>query len=99
MPSFIVHHDGYFFEWSTVSDGPTTHAMTREEFEAYYREEYGREGLATLPDRFARAIKTGTSARDGMSARDLVFGNRAGTREGELPFKKVIELVHSWRTP
>jgi hypothetical protein len=45
MARFIVHHDGHFFEWSTISDMPETRAMTQAQLEAYYREEHGQAGM------------------------------------------------------
>lgn len=93
MPKFIVHHDGRFFEWSEVIDAPTTRAMTRAEFEAYYRDRHGWEGAERLPERLDRAAANGTSAHTPTSAEDLVSINRAGPNETELSFDEVIRLV------
>jgi hypothetical protein len=95
MPSFICHHNNRFFMWSTITDAPTTGAMTLPEFEDWYRVRFGSEGMNTLPDRIARAVKNGTSSHEGESLRDMIRGNRAGPREGCLSFKKIIELVNS----
>ena len=92
MPKFIVHHDGYFFEWSTVVDAPTTYGMRREEFEAYYRERYGTEGERELPERLGRALHHGTSSINPTSAEDLIAVNRAGPGESDLPFADVIRI-------
>lgn len=97
MPKFIAHHDGWFFEWSTIVDAPTTEAMTREEFEQYYRDEYGRQAMDTLPQRLSRAIETGSSSLDGDSLADLVSGNRAGPDETELSLDGIIKLVMDMR--
>lgn len=93
MPKFIVHHDGYFFEWSTIVDAPTTYGMRREEFEVYFEKRYGAEAMRDLPDRLSRALAQGTSSLDGTSAESLIAGNRAGPDETELPFADVIRIT------
>ena len=60
MGSFIVRVDQEgreprYLEWGTITDTPTTVGMARAEFEEYYRERYGTEGLRRLPDRLKRA--------------------------------------------
>lgn len=89
----IVHHDGWFFEWSTITDAPRTFGMRREEFESYFREEYGREEFEnSLSDRLDRAVKNGTSLFAKTSAEELIAGNRAGKNERRLSFKMLIQL-------
>lgn len=89
----IVHHNGWFFVWSTIVDAPVTKAMRRAEFESFYRECYGSEGMKELPARLERAIAKGTSSFDGESAEDLIAGNRAGNNEEELSFYNVLSAV------
>lgn len=93
MGRYICHHDGFFFEWSTVVDAPVTYAMPREEFEQYYREEYGRSRMDDFERRMARAIETGTSAH-GYTLEDVVSGNRAGPDETEATFEQIIKELH-----
>jgi hypothetical protein len=93
MPRIIVHHDGHFFEWSTVVDAPTTQAMPRDEFEAYYRGRYGEAGMQELPRRIGKAVLTGTSSYSHASAEELIEANRAGPGETRLSFEEVIRLV------
>lgn len=95
MPKFIIHHEGFFFEWSTIVDAPTSKAMRRDEFVAWYRGLYGSEGVEQLPARLERAEKYGTSSHDHESARDMILGNRAGPNEEELSFESVIGLLRS----
>lgn len=93
MPKFIVHHEGFFFEWSTVVDAPTTYGMKRDEFEEYYRDQYGAEGMKDLPARMDRATSNGTSAAyRPMTARELISVNRAGPGETDIPFEEVIRI-------
>lgn len=92
MPKLIVHHDGYFFEWSTVTDAPCTTGASRAEFEEYYREQYGEQGARSLPERLDRAIKYGTSSIEPMSVHDLIAGNRAGPNETELSLDEIIRI-------
>ncbi len=86
MPRYIVKLEDRYFEWSTVVDAPVTYPMTLEQFEAYYREEYGRVGMEQLPERLERVERQGTSARGyetpGRSCVEgLLACNRAGPRE------------------
>ena len=94
MSRYICHHDGKFFEWCTIVDAPVTSAMTRQEFEEYYRDEYGRRAMSDLPRRIERAIEKGTSEHGEAGLRDLIEGNRAGEDETELTFDDVIALVN-----
>lgn len=73
MPRFVCHHDGKFFEFSTVVESPVSALMTREEFENYYTRTYGeleRDNLGALgmKDRMARAEANGVSDLDWFPA-------------------------------
>lgn len=89
----IVHHRGWFFEWSTIVDAPVSKAMSRSEFETYYRKQRGSIGMVDLASRFDRAVAYGTSFHDNTSAEDLISGNRAGPEECELSFGDLLLLV------
>jgi hypothetical protein len=93
MPKYIVHYKGYFFEWSSVVDAPVTEAMNQEEFEEYYKDEYGANGMQDLPKRLKRAINNGTSCIDKMTVEECIEGNRAGKDGTELSFKEVLKQV------
>lgn len=51
----------FYLEWTLAGCGPGM-AMTLEEFEEYYKERFGTEGMQKLPERLARADKTGCSS-------------------------------------
>jgi hypothetical protein len=91
MAGIIVHHKGLFFEFSTVSDAPSSPVMPRQEFEAWFQAEYGRSAMDGLDRRMERAIRKGTSSLNDDSAYDTVRGNRAGPREGTLSLKRILE--------
>ena len=93
MPRYIVHHEGMFFEWSTVVDAPTTMAMGEDQFRDHYRRKYGEVMMPGLDARLDRARANGTSALPNESARQLIAGNRAGPDEEEISFEDVIALV------
>lgn len=97
MPTFICHHDGLFFEWSTVVDAPVSAAMSRDEFEQNYLHRFGYEGMRTLPERLARAVANGTSARHSTSLEDMVAGNRAGDDDVEVPLAEIVAYVIAGR--
>ena len=92
MGSYIAHHDGRFLQWSTVTDAPDTFGMPRAEFEAWYREEYGRRGSVDLAVRLERAVNFGTSDPFGGDLAGLASGNRAGPDEVELSLEDVIRF-------
>jgi hypothetical protein len=98
MPRYIVHKDGWYFEWSTVVDAAVTEAMTKDEFIDYYRQTHGElEATHTLPDRLARAEAKGTSAHDYDSADDVMRYNRMGPNEGSVQVKTIMKTVLQWR--
>jgi len=81
MPRYVCKLDGLYFEWSTVVDAPVTPGMTLPEFEAYYRDEYGRSGFPLLAERLARVEATGTSSLIHRSVDEVIEHNRAGRDE------------------
>lgn len=89
----IVHHDGWFFEWSTVSDGPTTHAMTRDEICSYLRNRDGFKALIGLPERLDAAAKRGTSSMLSKSARDAVVPNSMGEGGKQASLKAIVGML------
>ena len=93
MPKCIVHHDGWFFEWTTVSDGPASWGMRRPDFEEYYRDEYGRQGCEDLKERLDRAVRTGSSMRHPeTSAESVVMINNAGFEESWLTLEQIVQI-------
>lgn len=82
----------WYLEWSSVADGPATVGMSRADFETYYREWYGRNGMAELPARMAHLDAKGTSSLDDESAFDVLTFNRAGKGETCLTPDQLIEV-------
>lgn len=99
MPRYILHHEGWFFEWSTVVDAAVTPAMTPAEFTSYYRNYYGLRDMAELPARLERAVRVGTSSKvpGHESARSVVANNRMGESGQSLSFDDVISAIISAR--
>lgn len=95
MPRHVVRltaPDGaWYLEWSTVVDAPVTFGMRRGEFARWYADEYGRDGVRGLAERFDRADATGCSARDGTSLAELLAANRAGPGETALTRDEIVE--------
>ncbi|MFA5135294.1 MAG: hypothetical protein WC505_05950 [Patescibacteria group bacterium] len=94
MPRYIVklpyQGQDYYLEWSTIVDAPVTYGMLLEEFQQYYRDEYGANGQYDLPGRLARVDATGTSSRVGTLA-ELLASNRAGPDEASLTQEEIIQ--------
>lgn len=82
----------YYFEFSSVVDAPVTFGMSREEFEKYYREEYGNSSMGfEFEDRMKRVEEKGTSSRLHDSAEELLRHNRAGMDETCLTVPQLID--------
>jgi len=67
MSILCIEKDGdvRYIDWSSITDAPYTFGLTRTEFEKYYRERFGCEGMFRLPHRLERAERTGTSSHVG----------------------------------
>jgi hypothetical protein len=93
MPTYICHHQGWFFDWSTVVDAPVSLGMNLAQYKQHYRYRYGQDGMEELPDRLKRTLEQGTSFRGGMTIDELIGGhNRAGHDETYLPLDEVIRI-------
>lgn len=88
----IIHVDGWFIEWTTITDSPYSYGMREAEFREYYRDTYGSEGYRDLDDRLARALAQGTSSHLGESAEDLVCANHAGYGETRLTLAEIVQI-------
>lgn len=84
MPRYIGKIDDRYFEFSTIVDAPVTYLMTREEYEAYYRSEYGNSAMDKFAERMERADRKGTSSVMDDSFEDMISCNRYGDGESCL---------------
>jgi hypothetical protein len=96
MGRFICKFDdgptAYYLEWSTVVDAPVTFGMSLDEFKAYYRDEYGRQGMDFgFEERMKRVEEKGTSSQLDSCVDDVISGNRAGKDETCLSKEQIIE--------
>lgn len=82
-----------YLEWSTVSDGPTTHGMDLAEFCQYWKEEYGQKGLRELPILLSHAFANGVS--NGEPLDSLLDGNSLGPDGDEL---SIIDFAKQYCT-
>ncbi len=80
-----------YLEWSTIVDAPVTWGMTLDEFNEYYRHEYGAEGMRRLPDRMARTELKGTSFYLDADVSDTIGHNRAGDSDVSLTHGQIWE--------
>ena len=99
MPSVIVYvrdtgsRQGWYLEYSTVVDAPTTRGMKRAEMLKYLRKEYGRRAIDETPDRLSRAYVNGSSYRLGKeTAEDVMRSNRAGPHESCLSMAGIVRV-------
>ena len=92
MPTYIIHKDGVYNFYSSISDTCWfVSGITREQLEAVYKDEYGNSGMRDLPQRLERAHKKGTSCRLSKSLRSFLVCNRAGEDEATLSYEEFVE--------
>jgi hypothetical protein len=72
MPRYIIKHENKYFEWSSVSEGPTTRALELSSFKKYYELEYGGPAMPGLRDRLERVESHGTSCQLGIDFNELM---------------------------
>jgi hypothetical protein len=95
MPTLILHKDGAYNLYTTVSDGPRYEsALTLDELHEVLRYEGGQNAIDALPARLKRAHKTGCSGANTMTLLECIAGNRAGPNETEVP---ADEFIRRWR--
>jgi hypothetical protein len=96
MPRYIVklqeNDKEWYMEWSTVVDAPVTFGMSLEEFNDYYKEEYGRQGFGDLSQRMERVNQKGTSSLAHSSAQDTISWNRAGKNGTCVSVQQIIDF-------
>lgn len=108
MPRIVARFqtpDGWrYLEWSTVVDAPITFGMPLDEFEDWYRDEYGRDGVERFRDvllsRFDRVVQdadgnlvmASTTSEFKPRVEDLVLRNRAGDDGTELTMEQIVDF-------
>lgn len=96
MPQLILHKDGAYQLYSTVSDGPCfDHALTLAELQEALHFEGGQRAIDKLPAQLARAHATGCSSTTGMTLLECISCNRAGQNEKEV---EPEEFISRWLT-
>lgn len=96
MPQLILHKDGAYQLYSTVSDAPRyDRALTLDELKEELRRSGGQAAIDALPARLERAHKTGCSGCGGETLEECITCNRAGPDESEVPLD---EFVRRWLT-
>lgn len=92
MGEFILHNDGVYNLYSTISDGlHFVSGLTKEQLEFFIKDQYGQRGLDALPERLKRAHKIGTSEIGAESIEDTLYCNRAGKNERHLSMQRIIK--------
>lgn len=91
MAKTIIKIKDRFCEYSTIVDAPVTYLLTREQFVAYYKEEYGDHGFEELASRMARVDAKGTSSHLEDSMEETIALNRAGPKGETLTADEIYE--------
>lgn len=92
MGRYIIKLGDRYLEWSSVSDAPISYGMTLGELQEHIKDQYGAEGLRSLPARLERVEGKGTSAMDSESATATIWLNRAGPKESQLHRDEIEEF-------
>lgn len=90
MTKCLIKIKDKYFEWSTVSDSPTTYGMSEGELRDHIKEEYGNDGIDALPERLKRISINGTSAI-GETLPEIISLNRAGESETRLTIQQIYD--------
>lgn len=91
MAYLILHHDGAYNLYSTVSSGPYYEsALTLEQLREVIKKEAVAKAMAELDQRLERAHQFGCSCGHGTTLHDRIRSNRAGPDESRLPVEKFI---------
>lgn len=92
MPQFIIHNNGAYNLYSTISDGACfEQAITLNQLRNYIQKHSGDSGLDGLPDRLERAHAKGTSSHEDDSLAETLCCKRAGPNESEMSVNEFIE--------
>ncbi len=82
----------WYLEWTTIGDGPAGWGMSLDYFKAYYKDEYGKQGMRGLAERLERVEEHGSSYEfDQRGSEDVVCINRASPNGSELTVDEIIE--------
>jgi hypothetical protein len=95
MPHFIIKLDTKlgprYLEWSTIVDAPVTYGVTLDEFQTYWRKEYGESRNDSLATRLRDVESKGTDCRSDQSVDETIKYNRAGADETRLTKAQIID--------
>lgn len=96
MTTLILHKDGAYNIYSTVSDNCLYgKALTLDDLKEKIIIHYGEFGMLELPRRLERAHATGCSSIHNETLEDCIQCNRAGPNETELTEE---EFIHRYLT-
>jgi len=94
MSRHVIHHDGWFFEWSTTVDAPFGYGSRREDFVREHVAKHGESSRAKVERDLDRAMATGTSAEGAEQSAERMVGraNSAGYDETHLPLAEIVRI-------
>lgn len=88
LARYIMHHEGMFFEWSTIVDALTTEGMTYDEMRTLLLQS---DSQHSVDKRLARTIENGVSCLFKVSSIDsFLVSNRAGENETHIPVATLL---------
>ncbi len=91
MGQLILHHDGAYNLYSTISDCPYYEsALTLEQLREAVKEEAVTRAMEELERRLERAHQFGCSCGYGTTLHNRIRSNRAGPNESRLSPNKFI---------
>jgi hypothetical protein len=90
MGKAILHIDGKFMHWSSVTDAPETPLLPEPLFAQYWKDEYGRSGVVDYVNLMEMAKERGCTAH-GTTVNSIIRDNRAGRGEKKLTKAQIIE--------
>ena len=80
----------FYLEYSTIFDAPITKGMSLADFQMYYRQRYGIQGMKVLPIELENAKLKGSSS-DTIILEDIFKNNKAGDNKNSLNKQEMLE--------
>lgn len=91
MSLYIIKLNDMYLEYSTEHEVPVTFGMNRLEMLQYLIKQYGIDTEVVSEQRLNRCDWHTSSSSDGLAAKHIIWGNRAGPNEDELSTQEMYD--------
>lgn len=97
MPRFIIkltdqNNNEYYMLWSTIVDAPISKGLCLQDFEKFYQEEYGNQGMVDFHKLMEIVQSKNTSSRIDADAEETIRFNQAGPGRSPLSMEEIVRF-------